>query len=327
MHVGINHAKLNPILEKNGYSRLEPLKMESEKPVIPTETKSTKFRIPKKVPEQSPLVQEPIPQQASLTNAPTPIQQYSGLTGPGTNMQTNFARNLQPASQHLNSQQWTPALPMAPQAPFRHAPPLTRPHHPSQMQPMRAQAPQRFATQFNPQMMATPPPRQPTARFASQVEAESHELGQPLPPTPRPQPMGLWAQSAVKPGQPTLSSVPQFNPPTTSGQMARTIQNPEVPSGSLAPTTCCQICQKTTPSVATLWQHYARMHFFAELKSDYGFMANIADKSCNECGSHFKAVDALFLHIGTVHRKVNEIMEKKGMVGLDMPVNRTRKPM
>ena len=50
-------------------------------------------------------------------------------------------------------------------------------------------------------------------------------------------------------------------------------------------------------------------------------------KSCNECGSTTKSVDALFLHIGKVHRKVNEILEKRDLTVLKMPVLRIRKSM
>jgi hypothetical protein len=317
MHVGIKHEKLNPILQKNGLNVLESLNIE------PTETKPAKFRIPKKISGEIPIVANPAPKQAGQTAVPSSYQ-----VGPMSNQQ-NLKTRPQMAPYHQpSSQHWTPALPMASQPPFRHIPPLNRPHHPGQMmqpQPMRAQLPPR---QFNPQIMSTPPPRLPSTRFNTHGYEESLPIGQPLPPTPRPQPAGLGAQSATKPVQNPIPNPPSSYAPVASGQVPRTLPNQEIPGAAQSPgTISCLICQKTTPSIATLWQHYARMHFFAELKSDYSFMANIGNKSCNECGSSFKAVDALFLHIGTVHRKVNEIMEKKGLPCLEMPMNRTRKSM
>jgi len=176
--------------------------------------------------------------------------------------------------------------------------PQTRPDLLFHTQPQRAQTPLRYPAQYNHQQVSAPPTR--------------------------PQSMGLWAQSA-KPVQPNPTPYPgsvHVGPPPSRPMTNQ--EFPRAPPSTGSPS--CQICQKTTPSVAMLCQHYARTHFTAELKSDYAFMAKIANKSCKECKSQFKSVDALFLHIGTVHRKVNEIMEKKGLVCLDMPI-RSRKSM
>lgn len=127
--------------------------------------------------------------------------------------------------------------------------------------------------------------------------------------------MGLWAQSASNRGASTYANLPPSELQTTFMTPAdKTIANPCM----------CLICQKPTPSNSALMQHYARFHFFTEIKSRFNFMANIELKTCKECGSVFKSVDALFLHIGIVHKKLNELMDKKGV---PCPEVRGRKSM
>jgi len=185
-------------------------------------------------------------------------------------------------------------------------------------------------SQLNPQRNASVPPRLPNIRSGFPLE-DTFYAGQQRPPTPRPHPqtVGLWAQSAGKPPSQSFLSNPNMAsvhlPSGATGQPDRTNPTSEIPPSTT--TNICQLCHKTFNSTAQLWQHFARVHFFAELKADYGYMVDIPNKSCNECGSTSKSVDTLFMHIGTVHRKVNEIMEKKGLAGLKMPVLRTRKSM
>jgi len=300
LHVGINHEKLNLVLHKNGLKPLESVKNESEKPFVEDdipEDKKDKFRILRKTGQ----ISKPEVPAVGPTHVPAFPDSYhhqpiSGLP------QYTARHQMAPQSFPQPFQNRYPSLPVSSQPPIGYNnPPQTRPLQSTHAQPQRTQPPPRYPTQYNPQQVSVPPTKSS---------------------------MGLWAQSA-KPVQPN----PTPNPgsvqvePSLSGPI-RPMTNQDLTRAQSTPgSSTCQICQKTTPSLASLWQHYARMHFFAELKSDYCFMANIANKSCNECGSQFKAVDALFLHIGTVHRKVNEIIEKKGLVCLEMPNSRSRKSM
>eukprot|EP00092_Neocalanus_flemingeri_P026456 GFUD01028677.1.p1 GENE.GFUD01028677.1~~GFUD01028677.1.p1 ORF type:complete len:596 (+),score=137.08 GFUD01028677.1:54-1841(+) len=299
MHIGINHEKLNLILQKNGLSPLESM------------------RIPKKT------------EQISSQEAPQATHNSYNL-GPVSGQRTNAAKPQMAtqSSPQLPSQNWSQAPPVSSQVPFSHTnPPQNRPPQPynMQVQAQSAQPPPRYPAQYNPQVLPAPPTRPLSAQFSSQAPDQSMPLRQHLLPTQRPQQMGLWAQSA-KPPVPNAGPA-QAGPPSNVPMMSRSMTSQQTHKPPLAPGThSCQICEKTTPSASTLCQHYARFHFSAELKSDYSAMANIGNKSCNDCGSNFRSLEALYLHIGTVHRKVNEIMEKKGLVALEIP-NRTRKSM
>ena len=182
-------------------------------------------------------------------------------------------------------QAWNPAMPVASHPPFSH---------------VNQSGLSQYSSIQNQTMTFHPSHLRPTNRLESLQ----------LPSTPRPQPMGLWAQSAGKSNIPNPSS------------MQAPAQHSSVP-----PATSCQMCNKTHSSLAQVWQHYARQHFLPELKVEYSFMADIASKSCTECGSRLSSIDALFLHIGTVHRKVNEILQKRGLHSLEAPVLRMRKSM
>merc|ERR1719187_2650185 len=321
-------------------------------------SKQPKFRIPKKKVESNPgalesptLKHPPVSNQNSSSiqqnsgadsRAYAPTQQWEPALSSSSMQQGAFSQNIPLAHQAVSGnsiphnygvefqrpqQRWTPAMPVAPNQPFRQAiPPSTRPQYLAQM---RAQLPL-----INPQTIGSVPSRLPNLRLGTPME-DSFYVGQQLPPTPRPHPqsMGLWAQSAGKPAaqsfipSPHLSNTQLATVSVASGQPDRIPLAPEIPppTTSTVSTSTCQLCHKTLNSTAQLWQHLARVHFSAELKADYGYMADIPKKSCNECGSTTKSVDALFLHIGTVHRKVNEIMENKGLAGLKMPSLRTRK--
>eukprot|EP00092_Neocalanus_flemingeri_P039113 GFUD01042575.1.p1 GENE.GFUD01042575.1~~GFUD01042575.1.p1 ORF type:complete len:623 (-),score=129.86 GFUD01042575.1:60-1928(-) len=315
MHIGINHEKLNLILRKNGLNPLESILKETST----MEEKVAKFRIPKKT--------EQIYSQEAL-QAINNSYSSGPVGGPPTNAAQHQIAPLsdpQLSNPQLPSQNWSPALPVSSQPPFRHTnPPQHAPHQPHQpyhMQAQRAQPPPRYPAHYNQHVLPAPPTRHQSPQFSSQVPDQSMPIGQSMLPTQRPQQMGLWAQSAKPvPNPGPAEAGPPPNVPMSS--MSRSMTKAALAPGTFP----CQICEKTTPTVSTLSQHYARFHFFAELKSDYGAMADVVNKSCNDCGSHFKSVDALFLHIGTVHRKVIEIMEKKGMVALEVH-NRTRKSM
>jgi len=326
------------------------------------EFKQPKFRIPKTKVESIPGAQEPLslqhplvsnqnltgannpPNSGVVSRAHAPPQHWDPAFSSSSMQQGSFSQNIPLAHQTVSGnniphnygveslrpqQRWTPAMPVAPSQPFRQAlPPTTGSQYLGQM---RAQL-----SQNNPQKNGSVPLRLPNIRMGSPME-DSFYVGQPLPPTPRPPPhsMGLWAQSASKPAaqsfmpNPHRSDSQQASVSEATRQPDRISQTMEIPptTTSTVSISTCQLCHKTLNSTAQLWQHFARVHFFAELKADYGYMVDIPKKSCNECGSSFKAVDALFLHIGTVHRKVNEIMEKKGLTGLKMPSMRTRKSM
>ena len=144
-------------------------------------------------------------------------------------------------------------------------------------------------------------------------QLRTHFAGRPMTRQVNPQATGLWAQSAGRP-----QAIPPSGAFTTLNQNIMNSPMPVPTQGSPKEKTAeCRICHKSCPSAGVLWQHYARFHFLSDLKSDYGAMANINNKSCNECGHVFKSADSLFLHIGTVHRKVNEILERKGFGSLE----------
>jgi len=207
------------------------------------------------------------------------------------------ASQLKPSQMSMSNKQqvWSPAMLMASQAPFSlvNQPSLSQftSSHIQLMTPQHLYAsPQNLASSS----LSTRPTHRPGS---SALEGTLQQLQA----TTRPQPMGLWAQSGGK------ASIPNMQ------------------AGTLG--TTCQICSKTHTSLAQLWQHYARIHFLAELKQEYSFMVDIANKACTECGSRLSSIDALFIHIGTVHRKVNEIMQKRGLHSLEAPVLRMRKSM
>jgi len=325
---------------------------------VPEESKQPKFRIPKKKVESNPgaleslALQHPPVSNQNLSSIPpnsgadsrayAPPQQWEPALSSSSMQQGAFSQNIPPAQQAVSGnsiphnygvefqrpqQRWTPALPVPPNQPFRQA--IPSPSRPQYLAQMRAQLPQ-----INPQKIGSVPSRLPNLRLGSPME-DSFYVGQQLPPTPRPLPqsMGLWAQSAGKPAaqsfipNPHLSNTQLASVSVATGQPDRITLAPDIPptTTSTVSNSTCQLCHKTFNSTAQLVQHLARVHFSAELKADYGYMADIPKKACNECGSTSKSVDALFLHIGTVHRKVNEIMENKGLAGLKMPSLRTRK--
>jgi len=307
-------------LEEKAEDRLHSMTAKSDQPVSHGKSnvtdKKPKFRIPKKSDQVIMTPEVPVPAQVSV---PATLETDMYNTGfqeyvtrpqiPPQPYQNHFQPQMPP---QLPSQNWAPALPVSNQPPFRHSnPPPNRLRHPVRLPTQRAQSQPRYPTQpsqYNLNQSGVPTSRPQTAWMT----------GQALQPTERPQQQGLWAQSAKQTHSPIPTPVPV--------QMPRALPSQDVSMAS-AGGLPCQMCQKLNPSLAMLWQHYARVHFMAQLKSDFSAMANIAGKSCNDCGSQFKSVDALFLHIGTVHRKVNEIMEKRGLVSLEMPNNRARKSL
>jgi len=262
-------------------------------------------------------MRHPIPPQRWEATLPKPGQTPSAY-------QESISNKTVPMSNsNFPQQHWAPVLPTptVPNQPFRHpGPQPSRAQYQGQMRPQ--------LDQFNHSIPDSVSSRLPTPRYAPSLESSSY-AGHQLPLTPRPQtqPMGLWAQSA---GQSTRQNHPMMQPPVNNGddQFSRTDPNQQIAlTSNVPPTTTCQLCNKTMNNNAQLWQHYARNHFLAELKAEYGSMADIQNKICRECGSVSKSVDILFIHIGTVHRKVNEIMEKRGLVSLKMPGVRSRKSM
>merc|ERR1712025_301708 len=205
--------------------------------------------------------------------------------------QESIPNKTVPMSNSSSPQQhWAPALPTAPNQPFRHPGP-----QPSRVQYQGQMRPQ--LDRFSHSIPDSVSSRLPTPRYAPSLESSSY-AGHQLP---------------------LNNGVEQFSRTDPNQQIALTSNVP--------PTTTCQLCNKTMNNSAQLWQHYSRNHFLAELKAEYGSMADIQNKICGECGSVSKSVDILFIHIGTVHRKVNEIMEKRGLVSLKMPGVRSRKSM
>ena len=75
--------------------------------------------------------------------------------------------------------------------------------------------------------------------------------------------------------------------------------------------TSCEVCSKEFDSVSHLTQHMVRIHFWKEVREKF---THLYDKNtCLLCSKSFSQQNSTILHVGSMHRKIDEIMEEKGL--------------
>jgi len=79
----------------------------------------------------------------------------------------------------------------------------------------------------------------------------------------------------------------------------------------------CQICPKQFPSLSTLYNHYTASHFFKDIQQKFPHMMDLDEFQCRLCDKKMKQKLGLVQHIGTVHKKVNDILIASGLNPLE----------
>merc|ERR1719244_2240880 len=91
----------------------------------------------------------------------------------------------------------------------------------------------------------------------------------------------------------------------------------------------CEICGRELENMSKFSQHMS-LHFSKELKDKFSDLLDVEAKTCLICDKIFPAkanLASLYLHIGSVHSKVEEIMLEKGLKPLEtnfaLPISST----
>ena len=112
------------------------------------------------------------------------------------------------------------------------------------------------------------------------------------------------------------------SPPSPSP--APSVPAPNLASPTLEKSCVCQLCGKKFPSTNKLGQHMCA-HYIQELKA----LASMYNgTTCIPCGTTYSTENALMLHLGLKHRKINTLLEAAGKEPLDLkhirPINNTK---
>ena len=78
----------------------------------------------------------------------------------------------------------------------------------------------------------------------------------------------------------------------------------------------CEVCKKSFKSRGKLSSHLINSHFYRKCKTEFleaGYCFNLI---CNICLNKCSTTQSLLLHIGSVHRKLNEVLEKENLVAI-----------
>jgi len=75
--------------------------------------------------------------------------------------------------------------------------------------------------------------------------------------------------------------------------------------------TSCEVCSKEFDSVSHLTQHMVRMHFWKEVREKFTHLYE--KNTCLLCSKSFPRQNSTILHVGAMHRKIDEIIEEKGL--------------
>jgi len=75
--------------------------------------------------------------------------------------------------------------------------------------------------------------------------------------------------------------------------------------------TSCEVCGKEFDSVSHLTQHMVRMHFWKEVREKFTHLYE--RNTCLLCSKSFPKQNSTILHIGAMHRKIDEIIEAQGL--------------
>ena len=76
-------------------------------------------------------------------------------------------------------------------------------------------------------------------------------------------------------------------------------------------------CPQELESLSKLVQHMVQCHLLRDLKENY--QAFYDGENCLECNKSFNKT-SIWLHLGAVHNKVDDILIKKGMRPLKTPI-------
>ena len=99
---------------------------------------------------------------------------------------------------------------------------------------------------------------------------------------------------------------------------------PNLASPTLEKSCVCQLCGKKFPSTNKLGQHMCA-HYIQELKA---LASMYSGTTCTPCGTTYSTENALMLHLGLKHRKINTLLEAAGKEPLDLkhirPINNTK---
>ena len=80
----------------------------------------------------------------------------------------------------------------------------------------------------------------------------------------------------------------------------------------------CQICNKNSKSLSSLWKHIHIRHFRNEFSQKFGNL--VSEKQCVLCGNKFSSQQRALLHLSTSspHYKLNTILKEQGLVPLKL---------
>ena len=79
----------------------------------------------------------------------------------------------------------------------------------------------------------------------------------------------------------------------------------------------CEICNKELENVSQLASHMIGSHFLKEIRERYSSM--YVDGECTECHKTFNR-NSVWMHLGSVHNKLDEVLMSKGMRPLKIVV-------
>merc|ERR1711874_46804 len=73
----------------------------------------------------------------------------------------------------------------------------------------------------------------------------------------------------------------------------------------------CEVCMVELHSKCALMEHYSGGHMESALKEQFGHL--LKDGLCNICKYEPEEENEIWVHIGTLHEKVNLILQEKGL--------------
>lgn len=73
----------------------------------------------------------------------------------------------------------------------------------------------------------------------------------------------------------------------------------------------CEVCNKEFDAVSLLAQHMVRIHFWKEVKERFTHLYE--GNTCLVCSKSFSKQTTVILHVGSMHKKIDELMEEKGL--------------
>ena len=93
------------------------------------------------------------------------------------------------------------------------------------------------------------------------------------------------------------------------------IQNSTAPESKVT----CQICDKTKNSLMSLWKHYIMEHSILRKQLAKQFNIDSSNLKCPECDHKMKSKLTRIIHVGIVHKRLNDVLHEKGFKRLPIP--------